>query len=147
MKNVVDEVRYSKSAQKFIKTRDAKEKKRIKDIIETNLKHLPATGDIKPLEGVSDSRKRLRIGSIRIIFRYDEDNHLLILSILDIGNRGDIYKQGGFSYVENNNFTNGRAFGYSPRRRYFNSKCPNQKTCYCVGSRLYKSNPKRKRIT
>ena len=57
-----------------------------------NLKHLPATGDIKPLEGFSDGRKRLRIGSIRIIFRYDEDNNLLILSILDIGNRGDIYK-------------------------------------------------------
>lgn len=37
-------------------------------------------------------RKRLRIGSIRIIFRYDGDNTLLILSILDIGNRGDIYK-------------------------------------------------------
>ena len=51
MKNTVDEVRYSKSAQKFIKARDAKEKQRIKDIIENNLKHLPATGDIKPLEG------------------------------------------------------------------------------------------------
>lgn len=92
MKNIVDEVRYSKSAQKFIKTRDVKEKQRIKDIIESNLKHLPATGDIKPLEGFSDGRKRLRIGSIRIIFRYDENNNLLILSILDIGNRGDIYK-------------------------------------------------------
>lgn len=37
-------------------------------------------------------QKRLRIGSIHIIFRYDEDNNLLILSILDIGNRDDIYK-------------------------------------------------------
>ncbi|SEF89647.1 type II toxin-antitoxin system RelE family toxin [Lachnospira multipara] len=91
MKNIVDEVRYSKSALKFIKSRNAKEKQRIKDIIENNLKHLPATGDIKPLEGFSDGRKRLRIGSIRIIFRYD-DNNLLILSVLDIGNRGDIYK-------------------------------------------------------
>ena len=57
MKNIVDEVRYSKSAQKFIKTRDANENQRIKDIIENNLKHLPATGDIKPLEGFSDGRK------------------------------------------------------------------------------------------
>lgn len=92
MKNVVDEVRYSKSAQKFIKTRNKGEKQRIKDIIDKNLKHLPATGDIKPLEGFTDGRKRLRIGSIRIIFRYDKDNNLLILSILDMGNRGDIYK-------------------------------------------------------
>lgn len=92
MKNRVDEVRYSKAAQKFIKTRDAKEKQQIRTIIDNNLKQLPATGDIKPLKGYTDDRKRLRIGSIRIIFRYDGDNTLLILSILDIGNRGDIYK-------------------------------------------------------
>jgi len=92
MKNIVDEVRYSRSAQKFIKTRDAKEKLRIKNIIEDNLKHLPATGDIKQLEEYSDGIKRLRIGSIRIIFRYDNNNKLLILNILDIGNRGDVYK-------------------------------------------------------
>ena len=78
---------HSKSAQKFIKTRDANENQRIKDIIENNLKHLPATGDIKPLEGFSDGRKRLCIGSIRIIFRYDEDNNLLILSFFDIGKK------------------------------------------------------------
>ena len=92
MKNKVDKVRYSKAAKKFIKTRDAKETQRIRTIIDNNLKQLPATGDIKPLEGYSDGRKRLRLGSIRIIFRYDEDNTLLILNILDIGNRGDIYK-------------------------------------------------------
>ena len=92
MKNVVDEVRYSRAALKFIKTRDAKEKQRIRDAIDKNLKHLPATGNIKPLEGYTDGRKRLRIGSIRIIFRYDGENTLLILSILDIGNRGDVYK-------------------------------------------------------
>lgn len=92
MKKYVDEVRYSKSAEKFIKTRDAKEKLRIKTMINDNLRQLPATGDIKPLEGYTDGRKRLRLGSIRIIFRYDENNTLLILSILDIGNRGDIYK-------------------------------------------------------
>ena len=92
MNNIVDDVCYSKAAQKFIKTRDAKEKERIKDAIEVHLKHLPASGDIKPLEGYSDDRKRLRIGSIRIVFRYDNDNTLLILSIIDIGNRGDVYK-------------------------------------------------------
>ncbi|SDB14861.1 type II toxin-antitoxin system RelE family toxin [Eubacterium oxidoreducens] len=88
----VDAVRYSKAAQKFIKKQDAKERNRIKKAIEDNLKHVPATGDIKPLAGFFDGRKRLQIGSIRIIFKYDKDNHLLILSILDIGNRGDIYK-------------------------------------------------------
>ncbi len=92
MKTTVDEVRYSKAAQKFIKTRDEKENRRIRDIINNNLKILPATGDIKPLEGYRDGRKRLRAGSIRIIFRYDKDDIFLILSIWDIDNRGDIYK-------------------------------------------------------
>lgn len=51
-----------------------------------------AIGDIKPLQGYSDGRKRLRIGGVRIIFKYDENGDLIILSILDIGNRGDVYK-------------------------------------------------------
>ena len=61
-------------------------------MISDNLRQLSATGDIKPLEGYADGRKRLRLGSIRIIFRYDENNTLLILSSLDIENCGDIYK-------------------------------------------------------
>ena len=92
MKEMVDEIRYSKSAAKYISSQTAKTKRRLKEIIETNLKTLPATGDIKPMKGFSDQRKRLRVGTIRIIFRYDEDGTLLVLSILDIGNRGDIYK-------------------------------------------------------
>lgn len=92
MKTKVDETHYSKSAKKYIQSRTKKEKERLKNIIEENLETLPPKGDIKPLVGFSDERKRLRIGSVRIIFRYDEEGNLLILSILDIGNRGDIYK-------------------------------------------------------
>lgn len=92
MKERVDEVRYSKSALKFIKSRTTKEKQRLREIIDNNLKVLPVTGDVKPLQGYSDKRMRLRVGGIRIIFRYDEEGNLLILSIIDIGMRGDIYK-------------------------------------------------------
>ncbi len=92
MKNCVDVIKYSKDARKFINSRNSNEKEKLKKIIEKNLKHLPATGDIKPLVGYNDGRRRLRVGSIRIIFRYDEKGDLLILSIIDIGNRGDIYK-------------------------------------------------------
>ena len=92
MKNKVDEVRYSKSAKKFIAGRSQSDKERLKKIIEDNLKVLPPKGDIKPLQGYSDGRMRLRTGGIRIIFRYDEEENLLILAILDIGNRGDVYK-------------------------------------------------------
>ena len=69
-----------------------KEKERLKSIIDKHLKELPVSGDVKPLQGYADGRMRLRVGSIRIIFRYDDEGNLLILSILDIGNRGDVYK-------------------------------------------------------
>ena len=49
-------------------------------------------GDIKPLLGYSDGRKRLRIGKYRIIFKNIKENLIEILLILDIGSRVDIYK-------------------------------------------------------
>ena len=90
--NTVDEVRYSKSALKFIKTRNNKEREVIKKAINNHLKTLPPSGDIKELKGSSGGKKRLRIGSIRVIFKYNKEGILLILNIIDIGNRGDIYK-------------------------------------------------------
>lgn len=45
-------------------------------------------GDIKPMQGFVDGRKRLRVGGYRIIFKiFGED-----LYILEIGSRGDINK-------------------------------------------------------
>lgn len=35
---------------------------------------------------------RLRVGNWRVLYRYGEENALEILLVLDIGNRGDIYK-------------------------------------------------------
>jgi len=49
-------------------------------------------GDIKPLQGYSDGRMRLRIGKYRIVFRYMVENTEKVLYIMDIGSRGDIYK-------------------------------------------------------
>jgi mRNA interferase RelE/StbE len=52
----------------------------------------PPEGDIAVMQGYSDNRKRLRVGSWRIIFKVTEENRVEILLIIDIGNRGDIYK-------------------------------------------------------
>ena len=90
MRNVND-VRYSHDAKNFIKRAEPKIKDAIKKIIES-LKSYPPEGDIKPLQGYDDGRMRYRKGKYRIIFRYDEEGNLFILSILDIGARGDIYK-------------------------------------------------------
>lgn len=53
---------------------------------------IPPKGDIKTMQGYSDNRKRLRVGAWRIIYKYGVDNEIEILLIIDIGNRGDIYK-------------------------------------------------------
>lgn len=91
----VDKVVYSKTATKFIKSRTPKEKEKLQKIINDNLCEVPEKGDIKILKGFSDSRKRLRVDSYRIIYRYDENNDLFILNIIQIGNRGDVYKKKG----------------------------------------------------
>ena len=52
----------------------------------------PPVGDIKPMQGYSDGRKRLRVGSWRVIYKYGADGEIDILFVMDIGNRGDIYK-------------------------------------------------------
>ena len=74
---------YSKQAAKVINSLDTPTKQRIKAGIEK----IP-DGDIKPLHGYSDGRKRLRLGKYRIIFKISDDE----LRIIEIGSRGDIYK-------------------------------------------------------
>ena len=44
------------------------------------------------MKGYNDGRKRLRVGSWRIIYRIDANYEVEILYIIDIENRGDIYK-------------------------------------------------------
>ena len=84
-------IKYSKSALKFLAKLDKKSVDRIRDAI-NGLTQKPPVGDIKPLQGVEDNRNRLRVGSWRIIYKYGIENQLEILYIIDIGNRGDIYK-------------------------------------------------------
>ena len=84
-------IKYSKDALKFLSKLDAKSVSRIRSAIQ-GLTLTPPIGDIKVMQGYADSRKRLRVGSWRIIYKYGAENNVEILYILDIGNRGDIYK-------------------------------------------------------
>ncbi|MBQ9617648.1 MAG: type II toxin-antitoxin system RelE/ParE family toxin [Oscillibacter sp.] len=85
-------IRYSKDALKFLAPLDKKSVSRIKEAIR-GLTMRPPVGDVKTLEGYSDHRKRLRVGSWRVIYRYTTENQVEILLVLDVGNRGDIYKR------------------------------------------------------
>lgn len=73
---------YSKKALKFLKKQDKPTQKRIVDAISK----LPLSGDIKKLQGTDGYR--LRIGDFRVLF----DVNGLIIDIIEIGNRGQIYK-------------------------------------------------------
>ncbi len=84
-------IRYSKDSLKFLSKLDKKSVARIRLAVH-GLTQKPPVGDIKVLQGYDDGRKRLRVGDWRIIYRYDSENEIEILLILQIGNRGDIYK-------------------------------------------------------
>lgn len=84
-------IKYSKDSLKFLSKLDKKSVIRIREAI-AKLTLDPPEGDIKLMQGYTDNRKRLRVGSWRIIYKYDNENSIEILFIIDIGNRGDIYK-------------------------------------------------------
>lgn len=85
------EISYSKSAAKAISGLDRPTKQRIRDGI-LGLTKKPPEGDIRPLQGYNDGRKRLRVGKYRVIFRFDLESEIQILYIMNVGSRGDIYK-------------------------------------------------------
>ena len=84
-------IRYSKKSLKFLSKLDQRSVQRIRTAIQ-GLTQLPPVGDIKPMQGAPAGHKRLRVGSWRIIYRYGQEGSVEILFILEIGNRGDIYK-------------------------------------------------------
>ncbi|TCO68514.1 type II toxin-antitoxin system RelE family toxin [Marinisporobacter balticus] len=76
-------INLTKKAEKFIKKRDFNTQKRI---IKAIFK-LPK-GDIKKLKGIDDIY-RLRVGHFRVLFEKNDDK--LIIIVIDVGNRGQIY--------------------------------------------------------
>lgn len=85
------EIIYSKEALKFLKKLDGKSVARIRAAV-MGLTQNPPVGDIKPMEGYTDNRKRLRVGDWRVIYKYGSEGEIEVLLVLKIGNRGDIYK-------------------------------------------------------
>lgn len=84
-------IEYSKKAVKYINALDRPTKQRIKAAIE-GLTEQPPKGDIKLLQGFTDGRKRLRIGKYRVIYNYLSNDEIVILYVMNIDSRGDIYK-------------------------------------------------------
>ena len=79
------EIIFDKPAQKFI----AKQPLAVRTRIIGAIKKLPNEGDRKMLKG-HPGCYRLRVGDYRVI--YTIENERLIIRIINVGNRGDVYK-------------------------------------------------------
>lgn len=84
-------IKYSKEALKFLSRLDKKSITRIREAI-NGQKQTPPIGDIKVMQGYDGERRRLRVGSWRVIYRQECDGIIKIIYVINIGNRGDIYK-------------------------------------------------------
>lgn len=78
-------IEIDKPALKFLQKQPQTQRERLLRAIQS----LPEVGDIKPLGGY-ENLYRLRVGSFRVL--YTIIGNLLIVRVLDIGNRGDVYK-------------------------------------------------------
>lgn len=78
------EPEYSKQAANYLSNLDKPTKRSLKKAIEGIPK-----GDIVPLKGYDDGRKRLRKGKYRVIFIGEPNKPV---KVLNVGARGDIYK-------------------------------------------------------
>ena len=74
-----------KPAMKFLQKQPQVQRERLLRAIQG----LPDIGDIKPMSG-HENLYRLRVGSYRVLYTIEGD--LLIIRVLTIGNRGDVYK-------------------------------------------------------
>ena len=83
-------IKLSKSAAKYYKKLPPKLKNKVKEVINLLQDNPYAISNVKPLEGSSNDDYRIRIGSLRLLYRVHNDT--LIIIVLDIGPRGDIYK-------------------------------------------------------
>jgi mRNA interferase RelE/StbE len=77
-------IKIKKAAQKFIERQSKDTQLRLYAAISK----LPFEGDIKQLKN-QNNRFRLRLGDFRVI--YSVFNDILLIEILKIGSRGDIY--------------------------------------------------------
>lgn len=78
-------IQIDKPAMKFL----AKQPKPQQERLLRAIYKLPGEGDIKAMAG-HDDMYRLRVGSYRVL--YTIENAILTVRVLQIGNRGDVYK-------------------------------------------------------
>lgn len=79
-------IEFDKRAVKFISKQPKPQRERIFKAIYK----LPDIGDIKAMQGYQNTF-RLRVGDYRIL--YTVDNDVLVICVIEVGNRGQIYNR------------------------------------------------------
>lgn len=74
-----------KPALKFLQKQPLPQRERLLRAIQG----LPDVGDIKPMSGY-ENLFRMRVGTYRVLYSIEHD--VLIVRVLTVGNRGDVYK-------------------------------------------------------
>lgn len=83
---------YSKDALRQLKKLPQAIAKRIVLKIAENAAQTEPLSRAKPLQGRLSGRYRYRIGEYRAIFSINDDGQVIVLMILDIRHRKDVYK-------------------------------------------------------
>ena len=83
-------VKFTKEAYKALLKLTAKRQKQVGSIIEQLTRNPFTVPNVKPLQGTSADDYRVRIGSLRLIYRIEQNE--LIITVLHLGSRGDVYK-------------------------------------------------------
>lgn len=78
-------IEIDKRAVKFI----AKQPKPQRERLFRAIYRLPFMGDIKAMQGYAGFY-RLRVGDYRVIYTVNDD--VLLVRVIEVGNRGDVYK-------------------------------------------------------
>lgn len=83
-------VQFSKEALKYFSKLDRKKQKKLASVIDALKLNPFLLPNVKPIQGQSYDMYRVRVGDLRIIYRLE--NEKLLILVLKIGPRGDIYK-------------------------------------------------------
>jgi mRNA interferase RelE/StbE len=90
-------VRFHQRAVKFLEKLDEKEKERVRLKVKSLVSAIETQGiipfkelDVKRLEGEWKGFLRMRIGRVRVIFRIEKRDDVLL--VYEIDYRGDVYK-------------------------------------------------------
>ncbi|MEB1809554.1 MAG: type II toxin-antitoxin system RelE/ParE family toxin [Bacillaceae bacterium] len=83
-------VQFSKEALRYFSKLDRKKKEKLASVIDALKENPFLLPNVKPLQGLPYDMYLVRVGDLRIIYRLE--NEKLLILILKIGSRGDIYK-------------------------------------------------------